>query len=45
MTLYMNVPVNEFHKTMLFYNGAREWHMLPNYLGDCHDIVKFKYIA
>ena len=44
MDLYTNVPDNEFHKNMLFYSGAKEWNMLPNYLKDCNDIVRFKYM-
>ena len=44
MDLYTNVPDNEFHKNMLFYSGAKQWNMLPNYLKDCNDIVRFKYM-
>ena len=42
MNLYLNLPENEFHKNMLFYSGAKEWNLLPNYLKDCNDIVQFK---
>jgi len=42
MNLYLSVPDNEFHKKMLFYNGAKEWNQLPTHLKDCCDISKFK---
>lgn len=42
MNLRLSIPDNEFHKKMLFYNGAKEWNNLPNELKDCHNIARFK---
>ena len=42
MNLHLQLPDNEFHKTMLFYRGAIGWNDLRADLTDCHNIDNFK---
>ena len=42
--LYVPFPDNEFHKTMLFYRGAKSWNELPNDIKDTCEINKFKVL-
>ena len=42
MNLYLQLPDSEFHKTMLFYRGAKGWNELPPYLKNCYDIDHFR---
>jgi len=42
MNLYLPFPECEFHKTMLFYRGARDWNNLPSNLKECSDLDLFK---
>lgn len=38
LDLYIPIPVNEFHKKILFYRGAKAWNNLP---GEIRNITNF----
>ena len=42
MNLYVPRPINEMHKHMLFYRGAKAWNELPGDVKDCYDLSTFK---
>jgi len=42
MNLHVPLPLNETHKCMLFYRGAKSWNQLPSDIKDCYDMTIFK---
>ena len=42
MNLHVPLPLNETHKRMLFYRGAKSWIQLPSDIKDCYDMRIFK---
>ena len=42
MNLHIPRPINETHKRMLFYRGAKSWNELPGHIKDCYELSTFK---
>ena len=42
VNLYVPLPDNEFHKSILFHIGAKAWNNLQNNIKECQDILTLK---